>query len=131
MKNQNIHQAELIVKLQEDSDLQKAAVGTLLERGDARSWGLMQQVRLVESQLAALTHIEMDKRKLQIDHNLNDLAEKRINLSFLLIDLLDQQKERREQLLATLQILENTNDQSEDFWLKQYQRLLEKLVYYN
>jgi E3 ubiquitin-protein ligase LRSAM1 len=88
---------------------------------------LLQQVRLVESQLAALTFIEMDKRKLEIDHNLNDLSEKRIDLSCLLIDLLEQQKQRRAQLLSTLQTLEEFSCNSEDFWLKQYQRLLDKL----
>jgi E3 ubiquitin-protein ligase LRSAM1 len=88
---------------------------------------MLQQVRLVESQLAALTFIEMDKRKLEIDHNLNDLSEKRIDLSCLLIDLLEQQKQRRAQLLSTLQTLEEFSCNSEDFWLKQYQRLLDKL----
>mgnify|MGYP005983789001 FL=1 len=70
LQNQDLHKAELLLKLHEDSDLQKAAVGTLLERGDARSWGLLQQVKLVETQLAALTVIEMEKRKLEIDQNL-------------------------------------------------------------
>jgi E3 ubiquitin-protein ligase LRSAM1 len=73
LQSQDLHKAELLEKLQEDGDLQKVAVGALLERGDARSWGLLQQVRLVESQLAALTFIEMDKRKLEIDHNLVSL----------------------------------------------------------
>jgi E3 ubiquitin-protein ligase LRSAM1 len=127
LQSQDLHKAELLEKLQEDGDLQKVAVGALLERGDARSWGLLQQVRLVESQLAALTFIEMDKRKLEIDHNLNDLSEKRIDLSCLLIDLLEQQKQRRAQLLSTLQTLEEFSCNSEDFWLKQYQRLLDKL----
>lgn len=62
-----MEQSELISKLLEDSDLQKVAVGALLERGDARSWSLIQQVRLVESQLAALTSIEMDRKKLEVD----------------------------------------------------------------
>jgi hypothetical protein len=75
LQSQDLHKAELLEKLQEDGDLQKVAVGALLERGDARSWGLLQQVRLVESQLAALTFIEMDKRKLEIDHNLVSLCD--------------------------------------------------------
>lgn len=58
---------ELLQKLQDDDQLQKIAVGALLERSDARSWGLVQQVRLVESKLAELTLLEMDKRKLEID----------------------------------------------------------------
>lgn len=53
-----------------DSDLQKAAVATLLERGDARSWALLQQIRLVEHQLSMLTHIELDRKKLQMDQHM-------------------------------------------------------------
>ncbi|XP_056639062.1 E3 ubiquitin-protein ligase LRSAM1-like isoform X1 [Diorhabda sublineata] len=128
LQNQDDHKAELICKLIIDNDLQKAAVGTLLERGDARSWGLLQQIRLVEAQLAALTKIEIDRKKLQIDEHMIDLCEKRCNLSVLLIDLLEQQKERRSQLISTLQTMEENNKESvEDFWLRQYQRLLDKL----
>lgn len=70
LQNRDLYKAELLSKVREESDLQKAAVGTLLERGDARSWGLLQQVRLVEAQLAALTTFEMDRRKLSMDENL-------------------------------------------------------------
>ncbi|KAJ8927929.1 hypothetical protein NQ314_019559 [Rhamnusium bicolor] len=127
LQDQEEHKAELVNKLKVDSDLQRAAVGTLLERGDARSWSLLQQVRLVESQLAALTHIEIDRHKLQMDEHVNDLTEKRLNLSTLLVVLLEQQKERRSQLLSTLQVMEDQNSSIEDFWLKQYQIILNKL----
>lgn len=57
----------------------------------------------------------------------NDLCDKRLNLSILLIDLLEQQKQRRAQLISTLQTIEEQNNQStEDFWLRQYQGLLER-----
>lgn len=61
-----------MAQLQSDENLQRAAVGALLERGDARSWGLIQQVKLVESQLAELTAIEMKRRKLQVIEQLVD-----------------------------------------------------------
>lgn len=66
----NSERAEFVAKLQNDEELQKVAVGALLERGDARSWGLLQQVRLVESQLAALTAIEIDRKRLELDQHL-------------------------------------------------------------
>lgn len=69
LQNQDEHKTDLINQLIVDSDLQRAAVGTLLERGDARSWGLLQQIRLVENQLALLTHIELNRKKLQIDQH--------------------------------------------------------------
>ncbi|KAG5896387.1 hypothetical protein JTB14_009592 [Gonioctena quinquepunctata] len=62
-----------------------------------------------------------------MDQHLNDFCEKRYNLSILLIELLDKQKERRAQLISTLQTIEENNESTEDFWLKQYQRLLDKL----
>jgi len=119
-------------------------VSTLLERGDLRSWGLVQQVRLVESQLAGLTNIELDRKKLKTDRHIvlmsiwdfykflestfqNDLAEKRLRLSMLLMDLLEQQQIRRTQLISTIQALEERNTKDvEDFWLRQYQSLLQK-----
>lgn len=127
LQDQDAYKCELIAKLQEDSELQKALVGTLLERSDARSWSLTQQVRLVESQLGALTVIEMERKKLQMDQHLTDLCQKRTDLSYLLMDLLAQQKERRNQLLSTLQSMEDErNENIDDFWLRQYQRLLDK-----
>lgn len=70
LSDNDLHKAELVEKIEEDNELQKAAVATLLERGDSRSWSLLQQVRLVESQLSALTVIEMDRRKLKMDDHL-------------------------------------------------------------
>nr|CAH7727914.1 unnamed protein product [Callosobruchus chinensis] len=127
LRNQDEYKAKLVNDLKIDTDLQKAAVATLLERGDARSWGLLQQIRLVESQLARLTTIEMDRKKLQMNQQLNDLCDQRIGLSCLLISLMDQQKERQSQLISTLQDMEENSSDIDDFWLKQYQRLLDKL----
>lgn len=67
LQHQISAKSELISQIQDDEQLQRIAVGALLERSDARSWGLVQQVRLVESKLAELTSIELDKRKLQVD----------------------------------------------------------------
>ncbi|KRT79902.1 hypothetical protein AMK59_7870, partial [Oryctes borbonicus] len=127
LETQSLRQSELVAKIQQDSDLQKAAVCALLERGDARCWGLIQQVRLVEAQLAALTAIEMDRQKLKIDKQINDLSEKRANLSSLLMELLDQQNCRRIQLLSTIKILEEKDNTTEDFWLIQYQLLMDRM----
>lgn len=61
---------DLIDRLRRDEVLQKAAVAALLERSDARSWSIIQQMNLVQSQLAALTNIELEKRKLEITQQL-------------------------------------------------------------
>jgi E3 ubiquitin-protein ligase LRSAM1 len=124
--------SELMGRLQKDEELQCAAVGALLERSDARSWGLVHQVSLVESQLAALTAVEMERKKLQMSEQVEDLSQKRVALSILLMDLLSQQAERRRQLLNTLTEMEKRRWVEEegqskdgDFWLRQYQRLLD------
>lgn len=70
LQNQDENNSELLKRLILDSDLQRAAVGTLLERGDARSWALLQQIRLVENQLSMLTNFELDRKKLQMDQHM-------------------------------------------------------------
>ncbi|GLH09614.1 Leucine-rich repeat protein soc-2 homolog, partial [Gryllus bimaculatus] len=116
--------------LNQNEELQRAAVATLLERSDARSWGLTQHLRLVQEQLATLTALEMKRRHLQISEQVEDLSLKRTALSELLVDLLAQQAARRKQLLETLHALERQRAEEEqqrayDFWLVQYQRLLD------
>ncbi|XP_044731478.1 E3 ubiquitin-protein ligase LRSAM1-like isoform X2 [Chrysoperla carnea] len=113
-------------QLLQDNELQKMAVGKLLERSDARSWALLQLVNFVSNQLANLTSIELDKRKLKIDEHMNDLAEKRSELCAQLMDLLDKKDKRQSYLLAELQDMDNRIDKDTDFWLLQYQRLVDK-----
>lgn len=121
---------DLIDRLRQDEVLQKAAVAALLERSDARSWSIVQQVNLVQSQLAALTNIELERRKLEINQQLNDIADRRVALTTILIDLLEQQKNRRDQLLETINTIEQQRCISNArrgslFWLMQYQSLME------
>ncbi|XP_014215899.1 E3 ubiquitin-protein ligase LRSAM1 [Copidosoma floridanum] len=131
IQDQEKNRHDLVSRLREDEQLQKAMVAALLERSDARSWSIVQQVNLIQSQLAALTKIEMERKKLEIDQQINDIADKRITLSAILLGLLDQQEERRQQLLETIKHIEQQRDifnlSGEDslFWLLQYQSLIE------
>lgn len=70
MQNQERNRQDLVDTLKQDEVLQKAAVAALLERSDARSWSIVQQVNLVQLQLAALTNIELEKRKLEMNQQL-------------------------------------------------------------
>lgn len=63
-------QLELVQRLQRDEELQRAAVCSLLERSDARTWGLVQQVALVEKQLAQLTALELQRKNHQLSEQL-------------------------------------------------------------
>ncbi|KAL0132518.1 hypothetical protein PUN28_000335 [Cardiocondyla obscurior] len=130
MHDQEKSRQDLVDRLRQDEVLQKAAVAALLERSDTRSWSIIQQMNLVQSQLAALTNIELERRKLEINQQLNEIADKRVTLTAILIDLLEQQKNRRDQLLETINTIEQQRCISNMrrgslFWLMQYQSLME------
>lgn len=57
----------IVAKVTQNEELQKAAFARLIEKNDARTWGLVQQVRIVESQLAAMTNCEIERKKLQLN----------------------------------------------------------------
>ncbi|XP_066585854.1 E3 ubiquitin-protein ligase LRSAM1-like isoform X2 [Prorops nasuta] len=126
LQDQEKNRKDLIKSLEQDEALQKAAVAALLEGSDARSWSIVQQVNLVQSQLATLTSIELERKKLQLTQTLNEVMEKRIMLSEILVSLLKQQQDRRDQLLVAINHIEEQRDiKNSQFWLYQYQSLME------
>lgn len=124
--NYQDNRTKAIVQICEDEDLQKRAVSELIAINDSRSWGLVEQMKIVEVKLAEMTAMELQRKKKLSDSQLNDFADKRIQLTAILMNLLDQQELRQKELLNTLCAMESqrTSDQ-EDFWLLQYQRLLD------
>lgn len=66
VENQKQDREELLKQLRKDEVLQKAALAALLERSDTRSWSIVQQVNLIQSQLVVLTNIELERKKLEI-----------------------------------------------------------------
>lgn len=88
----------MVSNIMQNEELQKIAVATLIEKNDSRSWGLIEQVRIVELQLAAMTQYEIERRKLEVDERLVDLSEKRLNLTYILLDLLEQQAKRKQEV---------------------------------
>lgn len=116
---------QLVDKINHDEEWQKSAVATLIAKNDARSWGILEQIKIVEAQIAAMTNYEIDKKKMNQEGLLNDVAEKRTNLTIVLLDLMDQQEKRKNQLLETLVDMENQRTE-DDFWLIQYQKLLDQ-----
>ncbi|XP_057333310.1 E3 ubiquitin-protein ligase LRSAM1-like isoform X1 [Microplitis mediator] len=130
VENQKQDREELLRQLRKDEVLQKAALAALLERSDTRSWSIVQQVNLIQSQLVVLTNIELERKKLEITQQINDIAEKRIMLSNILVGLLEQQDKRRAELLETINKIELRRDSDTErrgslFWLMQYQSLME------
>lgn len=126
IKTKDESRSVLVGQLLEDHDVQKAIVASLVERTDARSWSLNQEIALISSHLAKLSIIEQEKKKLQLTYNYNELLHQRTQLVTLLDDLLDQQSIRRKQLIDTLKEMEqNDVDKTTDFWLRNYQKLLD------
>lgn len=124
--NNDRDRSEVVIKIMQDEDLQKSAVATLITENDARTWGLMEQMRIVESQLAAMTCCEIERQKLSADEQLvsrsfwnyglwrdverllivfssmnsqNEQTSQRLNLTYILIDLMEQQENRRKQVM--------------------------------
>lgn len=60
----------VIALIADDENWQKVAVAKFIEQNDARTWGLVEQVRLVESQLATMTQCEIDRKKCEINERL-------------------------------------------------------------
>lgn len=115
----------LVQTLLEDQDIQKAIVSSLLEKVDAKSWSLNQEISLISTNLARLSIIEQEKKNMHIAFNYNELLQQRIHLVELLDNLLDQRNIRRKQLIDTLKEVETEGVRSNDFWLKSYQKLLD------
>lgn len=117
---------EVIDQVNCDEEIQKSAVAALIAKNDSRTWGLVEQVRIVESQLATLTTYEIERKKTNQDDQINNLTEQRMNLTYVLMDLLKQQDQRKQQLLDTLKMIEQQKEgEHTDFWLMQYQKLLD------
>ncbi|XP_011313916.1 E3 ubiquitin-protein ligase LRSAM1 isoform X1 [Fopius arisanus] len=127
-KDQKRDREGLLERLRKDEVLQKAALAALLERSDARSWSIVQQVNLVQSQLVVLTNIELERKKLEINQQINDIAQRRVILSGILESLLAQQEKRRAELLETINQIEQQRQTRRDslFWLMQYQSLMDQ-----
>lgn len=120
------NRVQLVDKINHNEEWQKSAVATLIAKNDSRSWGLVEQIKIVEKEIAAMTNYEIDKRKMNQEDMLNDVAEKRTNLTIVLLDLMDQQEKRKNQLIETLVDIERNQRNEDDFWLIQYQKLLDQ-----
>ena len=118
------NRSQIIDKLFDDEQIQKSAVATLISKNDARTWGLMEQIKIVENQIAAMTNYEIDRKKVNQNEIINDICDKRMNLTYVLLDLMNQKDLRKQQLLETLSSMEN-HKTDDDFWLLQYQKLLD------
>lgn len=69
-QSRGVESSNAVVNMLENEKLQKMAVEALIARNDSRTWGLVEQVRIVESQLANLTQYEITRKQLNADKSL-------------------------------------------------------------
>lgn len=81
-KNNDKDRAAIASQITLDEELQKTAFATFIEKNDARTWGLIEQVRIVELQLASMTNCEIERKKLQLDDQIVSEIEKQIVINF-------------------------------------------------
>ncbi|XP_054716280.1 E3 ubiquitin-protein ligase LRSAM1-like [Uloborus diversus] len=125
-QEREIDQQILINSLLEQEQYQKEAFEALQLQKDLRHQDIIHQIHLIEKELSGLTHAEIKKRNLKIDSEVNSLAEHRTALAYLLTELLSAKEQREKQLRDRLQQMElKRADEMKDFWLIQYQKLLD------
>ncbi|XP_065200752.1 E3 ubiquitin-protein ligase LRSAM1-like isoform X2 [Planococcus citri] len=119
-------QERLLNDIKEDVDLQYAAVLTLIEKVDDRNVELRNEISLVENQLSNLTVMELKNKELHLNKHIDELSEKRLVLSEILMNLFAQQQAYREKLIEQMKEAEKERAFKNDntYWLMQYQRLL-------
>lgn len=70
VRNMDRERQNVIAVIADDENWQKTAVAKFIEQNDARTWGLVEQVRLVESQLATMTQCEIERKKCEMNERL-------------------------------------------------------------
>lgn len=70
VRNMDRDKQNVIALIADDENWQKIAVAKFIEQNDARTWGLVEQVRLVESQLATMTQCEIERKKCEMNERL-------------------------------------------------------------
>ncbi|KAJ8300947.1 hypothetical protein KUTeg_022466, partial [Tegillarca granosa] len=113
--------------LQKQEELQRGAFEALQLQKDTKNQRITQQIALIQDELASLTAVERQKKDLKLDQEINLLAEKRIDLTAMLTQLMEEQELRKAELRERLDEMEQQReDGQKDYWLVQYQRLMDR-----
>ncbi|XP_015278585.1 PREDICTED: E3 ubiquitin-protein ligase LRSAM1 [Gekko japonicus] len=107
------------------SEMQKAAFEALQVKRDLMHCQIRNQIKLIERELLQLTQLEVKRQQLDTEALQEAIAEQRRALTNLLQQLLKEKKQREEELQEILRELEAKSEtKQENYWLIQYQRLL-------
>merc|ERR1719350_1891016 len=117
---------ELISQMLEDEKYQREAFQALLLQQDHRALQIGEQMSRIQNELAALTVVEMKKRDMKVEFEIELMAEKRETLTKILLDLMKKKQDRAEDLQKIMQEMEGDKEKEhENYWLIQYQKLLD------
>lgn len=116
----------LISEISKEERAQMEAIQALQLQTDAKHRRITNQISMLQDELSRLTLTELDKREERQDVERTVLESKREALTGLLVQLVGEQQKREDELMKRLVEMEHKREADiEDYWLIQYQRLLE------
>lgn len=127
MATKEREQYELIRRIQDEEQFQMEAFKALQLKHDYTHCCIMQHIRLIEKELKKLTEVERKRRDFKVISELEVLSLHRTELALLLAQLLDDKALREKELQKQIKEMEiRRQEEMNDFWLVQYQRLLDR-----
>ncbi|XP_021563579.1 E3 ubiquitin-protein ligase LRSAM1 [Carlito syrichta] len=122
---QQMDQNKAISQILQESAMQKAAFEALQVKKDLMHRQIRNQIKLIETELLQLTQLELKRKFLDTETLQEMISEQRWALSSLLQQLLKEKQQREEELREILMEIEAKSEtRQENYWLIQYQRLL-------
>ncbi|XP_043839065.1 E3 ubiquitin-protein ligase LRSAM1 isoform X2 [Dromiciops gliroides] len=122
---QQMDQNKAISQILQESEMQKAAFEALQVKKDLMHRQIRNQIKLIETELLQLTQLELKRKALDTEALQEMISEQRRALSSLLQQLLKEKSQREEELRGILLEMEAKSETTqENYWLIQYQRLL-------
>ncbi|NXF29502.1 LRSM1 ligase, partial [Nyctibius bracteatus] len=122
---QQLDQNKAVSQILQQIEMQKAAFEALQVKKDLMHRQIRNQIKLIETELLQLTQLELKRQELDTETLQGVIAEQRQALGYLLQQLLKEKKQREEELQQILLEMEAKSEtKQENYWLIQYQRLL-------
>ncbi|KAF1672082.1 E3 ubiquitin-protein ligase LRSAM1, partial [Pygoscelis papua] len=122
---QQLDQNKAVSQILQQIEMQKAAFQALQLKKDLMHRQIRNQIKLIETELLQLTQLELKRQELDTETLQGVITEQRQALGCLLQQLLKEKKQREEELRQILLEMEAKSEtKQENYWLIQYQRLL-------
>ncbi|NXG02522.1 LRSM1 ligase, partial [Sakesphorus luctuosus] len=122
---QQLDQSKAVSQILQQIEMQKSAFEALQVKKDLLHRQIRNQIKLIETELLQLTQLELRRQELDTETLQGLVVEQRRALSSLLEQLLKDKRQREEELQQMLLEMEAKSEtQQENYWLIQYQRLL-------